>query len=139
VSIAAVSEENSAAAEEVSAATEEMTARAEDVVASAATLSGSASSTSTPPTWPLTESTVRRYVRACRRELHLDSVDVAIVAHHEPGEEAEVDFGLSDVFIGGETTQVAPGPRGSARVRVRRLRACLALPDPSRITSRDPT
>ena len=53
------------------------------------------------------ESTVRRYVRACRRELHLDHVDVAIVAHHEPGEEAQVDFGLSDVFIAGERTQVA--------------------------------
>jgi transposase len=53
------------------------------------------------------ESTVRRYVRACRRELHLDHVDVAIVAHHEPGTEAQVDFGLSDVFIGGERTQVA--------------------------------
>jgi methyl-accepting chemotaxis protein len=37
-SIAAVSEENSAAAEEVSAATEEMSAQAEEVVASAATL-----------------------------------------------------------------------------------------------------
>lgn len=53
------------------------------------------------------ESSVRRYVRACRRELHLDHVDVTIVAHHEPGEEAQVDFGLSDVFIGGERTQVA--------------------------------
>ena len=53
------------------------------------------------------ESTVRRYVRACRRELHLDNVDVAIVAHHEPGEEAQVDFGLADVFIGGVRTQVA--------------------------------
>jgi transposase len=53
------------------------------------------------------ESTVRRYVRECRRELHLEHVDVAIVAHHKPGEEAQVDFGLSDVFIGGERTQVA--------------------------------
>jgi len=53
------------------------------------------------------ESTVRRYVRACRRELHLDHVDVAIVAHHLPGEEAQVDFGLSDVFIAGERTSVA--------------------------------
>lgn len=53
------------------------------------------------------ESTVRRYVRTCRRELHLDHVDVAIVAHHEPGEEAQVDFGLSDVFIAGERTSVA--------------------------------
>ncbi len=34
------------------------------------------------------ESTVRRYVRACRRELQLDPVDVAIVAHHDPGDEA---------------------------------------------------
>lgn len=55
----------------------------------------------------IAESTVRRYVRACRRELHLDHVDVAIVAHHLPGEEAQVDFGLSDVFIGGERTSVA--------------------------------
>jgi len=53
------------------------------------------------------ESTVRRYVREFRRELHLDAVEVAIVAHHEPGEEAQVDFGLSDVFIAGERTQVA--------------------------------
>ena len=37
-SIAAVSQENSAAAQEVSAATEEMSAQAEEVVASAATL-----------------------------------------------------------------------------------------------------
>lgn len=53
------------------------------------------------------ESTVRRYVRACRRELHLDAVEVAIVAHHLPGEEAQVDFGLSDVVIAGERTSVA--------------------------------
>jgi transposase len=53
------------------------------------------------------ESSVRRYVRECRRELHLEHVDVAIVAHYEPGEEAQVDFGLSDVFIAGERTQVA--------------------------------
>lgn len=53
------------------------------------------------------ESSVRRYVRECRRELHLDRIDVAIVAHHEPGEEAQVDFGLSDVVIAGERTQVA--------------------------------
>lgn len=53
------------------------------------------------------ESSVRRYVRECRRELHLDHVDVAIVAHYEPGEEAQVDFGLSDVFLAGERTTVA--------------------------------
>ena len=53
------------------------------------------------------ESTVRRYVRACRRELHLGHLDVAIVAHYEPGDEAQVDFGLSDVFLAGERTQVA--------------------------------
>jgi transposase len=53
------------------------------------------------------ESSVRRYVRECRRELHLDHIDVAIVAHYEPGEEAQVDFGLSDVFIAGVRTQVA--------------------------------
>jgi transposase len=53
------------------------------------------------------ESSVRRYVRERRRELQLDHVEVAIVAHHLPGDEAEVDFGLSDVFIAGERTQVA--------------------------------
>ena len=53
------------------------------------------------------ESTVRRYVRGVRRELALDAVDVAIVAHHEPGEEAQVDFGLADVVIAGERTTVA--------------------------------
>ncbi len=55
----------------------------------------------------VSEPTVRRYVRACRRELGLDRVDVAIIALHHPGEEAQVDFGLADVFIGGERTQVA--------------------------------
>lgn len=55
----------------------------------------------------LSEPTVRRYVRACRRELGLDRIDVAIVALHEPGDEAQVDFGLADVFIGGVRTQVA--------------------------------
>jgi len=55
----------------------------------------------------VSEPTVRRYVRACRRELGLERVDVAIVALHHPGDEAQVDFGLADVFIGGERTQVA--------------------------------
>jgi transposase len=55
----------------------------------------------------LSEPTVRRYVRACRRELHLDHVDVAIVALHDPGEEAQVDFGLADVILAGVRTQVA--------------------------------
>jgi len=55
----------------------------------------------------LAESTVRRFVRECRRELDLDHHDVAIVAHHLPGEEAQVDFGLADVIIGGEKVQVA--------------------------------
>ena len=41
-SIAAISEENSAAAEEVSAATEEMSAQAEEVVASAGSLASMA-------------------------------------------------------------------------------------------------
>jgi transposase len=56
----------------------------------------------------VSEPTVRRFVRACRRELRLDrAIDVPIVAHHPPGEEAQVDFGLSDVVIAGERTQVA--------------------------------
>jgi transposase len=52
------------------------------------------------------ESTVRRYVRDCRRDLHLDHVEVAIVANHLPGEEAQVDFGLADVFLAGVRTAV---------------------------------
>jgi transposase len=55
----------------------------------------------------LSEPTVRRYVRAIRHELHLDHRDVPIVAHHPPGEEAQVDFGLAEVILGGERTQVA--------------------------------
>ena len=55
----------------------------------------------------VSEPTVRRYVRELRRELDLERRDVPIVAHHLPGEEAQVDFGLADVFIGGERTQVA--------------------------------
>lgn len=55
----------------------------------------------------VSEPTVRRYVRTCRREIGLDRIDVAIVALHHPGDEAQVDFGLADAFIGGERTQVA--------------------------------
>jgi transposase len=55
----------------------------------------------------VSESSVRRYVREVRRELHLDHRDVPIVAHHPPGEEAQVDFGLAEVILGGERTQVA--------------------------------
>ena len=55
----------------------------------------------------VSEATVRRHVRACRRELGLDRIDVAIVALHHPGDEAQVDFGLADVFIAGVRTQVA--------------------------------
>ena len=55
----------------------------------------------------LSEVTVRRYVRGCRRELGLDRIDVAIVALHEPGDEAQVDFGLADVILAGVRTQVA--------------------------------
>ena len=55
----------------------------------------------------LAESTVRRFVRETRREFDLVDHDVAIVAHHLPGEEAQVDFGLADVMIGLEKTRVA--------------------------------
>jgi transposase len=55
----------------------------------------------------LSESSVRRFVRQVRRELDLEHRDVAIVAHHPPGEEAQVDFGLAEVILGGERTQVA--------------------------------
>jgi len=55
----------------------------------------------------LSEPTVRRAVVRLRRELGIDRVDVAIVALHDPGEEAQVDFGLSDVILAGVRTQVA--------------------------------
>ncbi len=55
----------------------------------------------------VSESTVRRSVRACRRELGLDRIDVAIVALHVPGDEAQVDFGLADVILAGVRTSVA--------------------------------
>jgi len=55
----------------------------------------------------VSEPTVRRYVREVRHELHLDHRDVPIVAHHPPGDEAQVDFGLAEVIIGGVRTQVA--------------------------------
>jgi transposase len=55
----------------------------------------------------VSESTVRRYVREVRAELGLEHRDVPIVAHHPPGEEAQVDFGLAEVVLGGERTQVA--------------------------------
>ena len=53
------------------------------------------------------ESTVRRFVREARRELDLERRDVAIVAHHLPGEEAQVDFGQAEVIIAGEKVRVA--------------------------------
>jgi len=55
----------------------------------------------------MSEVTVRRCVRDLRRELGIDRVDVAIVAVHNPGDEAQVDFGLADVYVSGERTQVA--------------------------------
>jgi len=55
----------------------------------------------------VSEATVRRRVRELRRELGLDRVDVAIVALHNPGDEAQVDFGLAEVVLAGERVQVA--------------------------------
>jgi transposase len=55
----------------------------------------------------VSEPTVRRAVARLRRELDLERRDVAIVAHHRPGEEAQVDFGIAEVMIGPEKTRVA--------------------------------
>lgn len=55
----------------------------------------------------LAESTVRHYVVGVRRELALDRRDVPIVAHHLPGDEAQVDFGIAETVIAGEPTRVA--------------------------------
>lgn len=53
------------------------------------------------------ESTVRHFVRELRAELDAGWRDVPIVAHHPPGEEAQVDFGVSDVLLGRERVRVA--------------------------------
>jgi transposase len=54
----------------------------------------------------LSESSVRRYVRAVRSEFGTERRDVTIVAVHEPGEEAQVDFGQADAIIAGDTTRL---------------------------------
>lgn len=48
------------------------------------------------------ESTVRQTVRELRMELESGIADVMIVGRHEPGAEAEVDFGEALVFVAGE-------------------------------------
>jgi transposase len=53
------------------------------------------------------EPTVRAAVRRLRRELDLERRDVAIVALHLPGEEAQVDFGLAEAIIAGVRTRVS--------------------------------
>jgi transposase len=54
------------------------------------------------------ESTIRRYVGGRRRELGLAvrEQEVFIDQEHEPGQEAEVDFGEAEVVIGGVPTLV---------------------------------
>jgi transposase len=52
------------------------------------------------------ESTVRDYVRAAKRRLALDRVEVTIPQHHELGAEAEVDFGSISVYLDGLLTEV---------------------------------
>jgi transposase len=53
------------------------------------------------------EPTVRAAVRRLRAELDLERRDVAIVALHLPGEEAQVDFGLAEAIIAGVRTRVS--------------------------------
>jgi transposase len=52
------------------------------------------------------ESTVRRHVGRRRRELGLTVKEVYIEQDPQPGEEAQVDFGEADVFLGGVLTKV---------------------------------
>jgi len=49
---------------------------------------------------------VRRYVRARRRELGLPVDEVFVPLCHEPGAEAEVDWGEATVLLGGVLTRV---------------------------------
>jgi len=53
------------------------------------------------------EPTVRHWVAQLRGELDLERRDVAIVALHLPGEEAQVDFGLAEAIIAGERTRLS--------------------------------
>ena len=53
------------------------------------------------------ESTVRRHVRAVRRQLGADGVLASVPQAHPPGDEAEVDFGEVAVFIDGSLTRLA--------------------------------
>ncbi len=52
------------------------------------------------------ESTVRDYVRAAKRRLVLDHVEVTIPQHHELGAKAEVDFGSVRIYLAGVLTEV---------------------------------
>jgi transposase len=52
------------------------------------------------------EPTVRHVVRKLRAELGPGIAEVAIVGRHEPGEEAEVDFGQATVSVSGEPVVV---------------------------------
>jgi transposase len=52
------------------------------------------------------EPTVRHVVRQLRAELESSIREVTIVARHEPGEEAEVDFGQATVIVAGEPVVV---------------------------------
>ncbi len=52
------------------------------------------------------ESTVRQAVRELRRELGSGVADVTIVGRHEPGAEAEADFGEATVLLAGEPVVV---------------------------------
>jgi transposase len=52
------------------------------------------------------EPTVRHVVRHLRAELGSGVADVTIVGLHEPGEEAEVDFGQATVVVAGEPVVV---------------------------------
>jgi transposase len=54
----------------------------------------------------LSEVTVSRYVTRRRVELDLVTVEVCIPQTHQPGAEAEVDFGQFYAIIGGESVKV---------------------------------
>jgi transposase len=55
----------------------------------------------------LSEASVRRYVHKLRAELGTDRTEVAIVAVHLPGEEAQVDFGQAEAIIADVRTRIS--------------------------------
>src|SRR5712692_3577254 len=54
------------------------------------------------PERPVSEATVRRYVRERKREMGLIGREVFVPQYYQPGQEGQVDWFVADVRLGGE-------------------------------------